>query len=286
MAGMRALVTGATGFVGHRLAHALRADGVEVRCVVRDPERARDLEAIGCELRTGDMFDPGSLAGTGAGIDMAYYLVHSMGSGHGSADFAARDREAASKHLRSRHETAGVLAQYGPPLTYFRAAMIVGAQSASYKILRALVARLPIMIAPSWLKTPTQPIGIDDVIAYLRAAPAVEPAAGREVQIGGPDVLSYGEMLDVMADALEIRRRPRVPVPVLSPRLSSLWMGLVTPVDPGVAQPLVEGLTTETVVDDPAGAALFDVDPAPFSETLRRAVAEERELRSGSGSAR
>jgi uncharacterized protein YbjT (DUF2867 family) len=312
MAGMRALVTGATGFVGHRLAHALRADGAQVRCVVRDPERARDLEAIGCELCTGDMFDPGSLAGTGAGIDMAYYLVHSMGSGHGGADFAARDRaaaanfaramrsdgagrvaylgglgsEAASKHLRSRHETAGVLAQYGPPLTYFRAAMIVGAQSASYKILRALVARLPVMIAPSWLKTPTQPIGIDDVISYLRAAPAVEPAAGREVQIGGPDVLSYGEMLDVMADALEIRRRPRVPVPVLSPRLSSLWMGLVTPVDPGVAQPLVEGLTTETVVEDPAGAALFDVDPAPFSETLRRAVAEERELRSGSGSAR
>jgi uncharacterized protein YbjT (DUF2867 family) len=133
------------------------------------------------------------------------------------------------------------------------------------------------MIAPSWLKTPTQPIAVDDVVAYLSQAPSIEESAGREIQIGGPDVLSYGDMLDVMADALGKRRRPRLPVPLLSPALSSLWIGLVTPVDTGVARPLVEGLSTETVVTDPSGAQLFEVDPLPFTEAIDRAIAEEQE---------
>src|SRR6185436_1111436 len=147
--------------------------------------------------------------------------------------------EPRSKHLRSRHQTAVVLREFGPPLTYFRAAMVVGTGSESYKTLRYLVQRLPAMIAPSWLKTRTQPIAIDDVLDYLAAAPRVAGSAGREVQIGGPDVLAYGEMLDRMAAALGTYRRPKVPVPLLTPWLSSLWIGLITPVDAGVARPLV-----------------------------------------------
>jgi uncharacterized protein YbjT (DUF2867 family) len=142
--------------------------------------------------------------------------------------------------------------------------------------LRYLVERLPAMIAPAWLKTETQPIAIDDVIEYLVAAPRIEASAGREVEIGGPDVLAYGDMLDVMADALGKRRRPRIPVPLLTPWLSSLWIGLVTPVDAGVARPLVEGLQTRTVVADPSGAAPFDVAPTPFREAVDSALAEER----------
>ena len=143
----------------------------------------------------------------------------------------------------------------------------------------SVVQRLPAMIAPAWLKNATQPIAIDDTLRYLVQAPAIAASAGREVQIGGPDVLSYGEMLDRMAAVLELRRRPRVPVPLITPWLSSLWIGMVTPVDAGVARPLVEGLALPTVVTDPSGAALFDVQPMSFDEALRRAVADDPELR-------
>jgi uncharacterized protein YbjT (DUF2867 family) len=152
--------------------------------------------------------------------------------------------------------------------------MVVGAGSESYRTLRYLVERLPAMIAPAWLKTPTQPIGIDDAAAYLAAAPHVEESAGREVEIGGPDVVSYGDMLDLMAYALGRRPRPKLPVPLITPKLSSLWIGLVTPVDAGVARPLVEGLSTPTIVRDHSGMDLFDVEPRPLAETLARAVAE------------
>jgi uncharacterized protein YbjT (DUF2867 family) len=189
--------------------------------------------------------------------------------------------ESESEHLRSRHETARVLAAEGPPLTYFRAAMVVGAGSESYRTLRYLVQRLPLMIAPRWLRTETQPIGIDATVAYLLRAPEVAESEGREIQIGGPDVLSYGEMLDRMAIALGKRPRRKVGVPLISPRLSSLWLGLVTPVDTKVARPLVEGLTTATVVTDPSGAERFDIHPEPFDEALRRALAEEEEEMKG-----
>jgi uncharacterized protein YbjT (DUF2867 family) len=175
-----------------------------------------------------------------------------------------------SAHLRSRHETALALREHGPPLTYFRAGMVVGPQSESYRTLRYLVQRLPAMIAPAWLKNPTQPIAIDDALSYLVQALTVEAAVGREIQIGGPDVLPYGEMLDRMAAVLGVRRRPRVPVPLITPWLSSPWIGLVTPVDAGVARPLIEGLALPTVVTDRSGMELFDIEAMGFDEALRR----------------
>jgi uncharacterized protein YbjT (DUF2867 family) len=183
--------------------------------------------------------------------------------------------EGESEHLRSRHRTARTLAAEGPALTYFRAAMVVGAGSESYRTLRYLVGRLPAMIAPSWLRTPTQPIGIDATVEYLRRAPEVPESLDREVQIGGPDVLSYAKMLDQMAIAMGKRPRRQLPVPLLTPWLSALWLGLVTPVDTRVARPLVEGLTSETVVTDPSGAEPFGISPEPFDEALRRALACE-----------
>lgn len=244
------------------------------------------------------MTDAESLEGIGRDIDVAYFLVHSMAGGGGYAErerLGARNfarmaslegiervvylgglgEDDASAHLRSRNETARALAAAGPPLTYFRAAMVVGAASESYRTLRYLVSRLPVMIAPAWLKTDTQPIGIDAAVEYLKRAPEVAESAGREVQIGGPDVLSYGEMLDRMAVAMEVRRRPKIPVPFVTPWLSALWLGLVTPVDTRVARPLVEGLTTATVVTDPSGAAPFGIEVESFDEALRRALAEE-----------
>jgi uncharacterized protein YbjT (DUF2867 family) len=300
-----ALVTGATGFVGGRLAATLADSGWEVRCLVRDSSRAKLLADRGFDLHEADVLDADALRGAGAGIEVAYYLIHSMGRG-GTGEFEERERQAArnfaematsegigrvvylgglgdrpqSKHLRSRQRTAQILSEAGPPLTYFRAGMVVGAGSESYRTLRYLVQRLPAMIGPAWLSKPTQPIGIDDVITYLVAAPDVAASTGREVQIGGPDVLSYGDMLDLMADGLGVRRRPRVPVPLITPWLSSLWIGLVTPVDAGVARPLIEGLSTPTVVTDPSGAALFDISPMPFTEALRRALAEDPDIRS------
>lgn len=184
--------------------------------------------------------------------------------------------EDASEHLRSRHQTAEVLGEEGPPLTYFRAAMVVGAGSESYRTLRYLVGRLPVMITPSWLRTPTQPIGIDAAVEYLRRAPDVPESSGAEVQIGGPDILSFSEMIDRMAVAMGKPPPRRVPVPFISPWLSSLWLGLVTPVDVAVARPLVEGLTTPTVVTDSSGAEPFGVAPETFDESLRRALKEER----------
>ena len=300
--GMRALVAGATGFVGQALCERLERDGVAVRALVRSAARTRGLDVDTLELHEGDVLKPATLEGAGESCDIAYYLVHSMGRGSGSGDFEQRELRAAeafarmcsdegvgrvaylgglgdqpgSKHLRSRHATAVALARHGPPLTYFRAGMVVGPGSESYRTLRHLVARLPVMIAPRWLSTPTQPIDIDDVVAYLAAAPFVEASAGREIQIGCPDVLAYGAMLDRMAVALGKRPRPKLPVPLLTPRLSSLWIGLVTPVDARVARPLIEGLSTETVVTDPSGAALFDVEPIGFDASLRKAVASER----------
>jgi uncharacterized protein YbjT (DUF2867 family) len=301
----RVLVTGAAGFIGGRLARALAGSGHEVRCLVRDRggSGARVLERDGFDLHEADVLRPPSLRGAGRRIDAAYYLIHSMGRG-GPTEFAPRERAAAiafgrmareegierviylgglgdrphSRHLRSRHETALLLREHGPALTYLRAGMVVGPESESYRTLRYLVQRLPAMIAPAWLENPTQPIAIDDTVSYLLQALEVEGSAGREIQIGGPDVLSYGEMLDRMAAVLGVPQRPRIPVPLISPWLSSLWIGLVTPVDAAIARPLIEGLAAPTVVTDPSGMELFEIEPVGFDEALRDAVAEDIDL--------
>jgi len=289
------------------LAVSLTGAGAPVRCLVRDLSKADRLRGAGFDLHVGDVTDAASLSGAGRDIDVAYFLVHSMAGG---GEFAERERlgalnfarmarsegverviylgglgeESVSEHLRSRHETARALSAEGPPLTYFRAAMVVGAGSESYRTLRYLVGRLPVMIAPAWLRTATQPIGIDATIDYLRRAPEVPESEGREVQIGGPDVLSYGEMLDRMAVAMGKRPRPKIPVPLITPWVSALWLGLVTPVDTRVARPLVEGLATPTVVTDPSGAEPFGISPESFDEALRRALEEEaRERKSMEG---
>ena len=295
---VRTLVTGASGYVGSRLVLELHALGEPVGCVVREPSRVGFDPAV--TVHRADMLDPESLSAIGHGYKTAYYLVHSMGRGGGS-DYERRDATAASNfarfatasgieqvvylgglgdlpgspHLRSRLRVGEILRDEGPPLTWFRAGMVVGAGSESYRTLRSLVERLPVMLAPSWLTTPTQAIAIDDVLRYLMDCRHIAGARAREIQIGSAEVLTYGEMLDQMADALGLRRRPRVPVPLLTPWLSSHWIGLVTPVDAGVARPLIEGLSTDTTVTDPSGMALFGFHPRPFGQALREAIAEE-----------
>jgi len=292
------LIAGATGYVGSELTGALLDAGRDVRALARDRSKATDLERAGAEVVEADVLEPETLPAALEGVRVAYYLVHSMGRG-GSADFAARDRAAAenfgaaareagveqivylgglaeggSEHLESRHKTAMVLRESGIALTYFQAAAVIGAGSESFRTALYLVKRLPAMVTPSWTKTKTQPIGIADVIAYLTSAPDVEAARDRAIEIGGPQVTTYGGMMDEIARALGTRRRPRLDVPVLSPSLSSRWIGLITPVDTGVARPIVEGMEVETVVRDPSGMALFDVDPTPLDRAMRAAVGE------------
>jgi uncharacterized protein YbjT (DUF2867 family) len=297
---VRALVTGASGYVGSRLVRELQALGRPVGCVARDPSRVSFDPAV--TVHRGDMLDPSSLSAIGDGYTTAYYLVHSMGRGSGS-DYEQRDASAASnfarfatasgiervvylgglgdrpgsQHLRSRLRVGEILRDEGPPLTWFRAGMVVGAGSESYRTLRSLVERLPVMLAPAWLGTPTQAIAISDVLRYLIDCPLIPETRSREIQIGSAEVLTYGQMLDQMADALGLRRRPRIPVPLLTPWLSSHWIGLITPVDAGVARPLIEGLSTDTTVTDSSGMALFDFQPRSFEQALREAIAEADE---------
>ena len=287
------LVTGASGYVGGFLISELLRRGRRVRAVARDPSRAQQPPEV--DVRGGDAVSGRGLREALEGCRTAYYLIHSMGP---DADFARRDREAAvnfgeaardagtervvylgglgptgedaSDHLRSRHEVAELLRQRVPELIYVRAAMIIGQGSASFEMLRHLVTRLPVMITPRWVDTRSQPVAIGDVVTALADVAELEDAPA-EVQLGGAEVLSYRDMMRRAARVIG-RRPPRiVGVPVLSPRLSSYWVSLVTPVETGLVRPLIDGMTSQTVVEREPPAPI-NQRPLGFDDAVRAAL--------------
>jgi uncharacterized protein YbjT (DUF2867 family) len=292
---MRILVVGASGYIGGRLVPLLQARGHDLVLMSRDARPLTD-RFPDARVVAADLLSPVTLAPALEGVDVAYYLAHSMGAGE--RDFAERDRQAArnfaqasaragvariiylgglgddaanlSNHLTSRHETGAELAAHGVPVTEFRAAVIIGSGSASFEILRHLTERLPIMITPRWVGTRCQPIAIRDVLDYLVGA-LEHPDLRGIVEIGGPDVLSYGDMMRTYA-RLRGLRRLMIPVPVLTPRLSSYWVNLISPVPAGIARPLIEGLRNEVVVRDPGPARALGLSPVSYLEALRRAM--------------
>jgi uncharacterized protein YbjT (DUF2867 family) len=293
------LVTGATGFVGSRVVRRLLADGYDVRALVRRPEApaAVALEDAGAELFVADLQRPAGLAEALEGVGAAYFLVHMIGLGE---DYPAVERAAArrfaraaeaagverviylgglgdesvSKHLAARAATAAVLEEEGPPLTYFRAAMVIGPGSESYELLRGIVKRLPVLPAPKWLETKTQPIGDRDLVAYMCEALELSESAGREVQVGVPEVVTHLELVNEMAAALGHRRPRRLAVSAALARPATVAAGAaaVTPGNRAIAAEISLGLTTPTVVTDPSGASLFKTRPRPLAAVLGEAV--------------
>lgn len=293
------LLTGATGYVGGRLLPRLEAAGQRVRCLTRRPEALRSRVHAATEVVPADVLDPASLAGAMAGGDIAYYLVHSMGV---AAGFAAQDRAAArtfgaaaraagvrrivylgglgeagvatSPHLRSRQEVGELLRASGVEVIELQASVVLGSGSLSFELLRALVERLPVMIAPRWVAVETQPIGIDDLLAYLVAALDLPPVGSRVYEIGGADRVSFGDLMRAYARQRGLRRLI-IPVPVLTPRLSSLWLGLVTPVYARVGRKLIDSMTRPTVVRDEVARQVFPIVPRGVEEALAQAIANE-----------
>ncbi|MFG2750483.1 SDR family oxidoreductase [Streptomyces xanthophaeus] len=309
MTGLNCLVTGATGYIGGRLVPELLDAGHRVRCLARSPEKLRDHTWAGrAEVVRGDMTDTRSVAEALRGIDVAYYLVHALNAGSG---FEERDRAAArvfaeqahaagvgrivylggltpagiparelSPHLRSRAEVGEILLAGAVPAAVLRAAVIIGSGSASFEMLRYLTERLPVMVTPSWVATRCQPIAVRDVLRYLVGCATLPPEVDRTFDIGGPDVLTYEEMMRRYAAVAELPHRLILRVPMLTPRLSSHWIGLVTPVPRALARPLAESLRHEVVcaehdiaryVPDPPGA------PIGFDQALDLALRRVRE---------
>jgi uncharacterized protein YbjT (DUF2867 family) len=273
------LVTGATGYIGGRLVRDLLDSGYRVRCAVRDPLRLRDQPwADQVEVVTGDVTKPDTLPACLSGVDIAYYLVHALTSGPGFEDVDRRAAEAfgrtaaqsgcrrivylgglnpqsvpeseLSPHLRSRAEVGRILRECGVPTVELRAAVIIGSGSASFEMLRYLTERLPVMVTPKWVNTKIQPIAVRDVLRYLVGAASMPQEVNRSFDIGGPQVLTYKEMMLRYAAVAGLAKRVVLPVPVLTPTLSSLWVGLVTPVPKSIARPLVESLRYEVVCAD------------------------------------
>lgn len=302
---MRVLVTGATGYIGGRLVDHLLDRGHQVVCLARTPAKLDDAPwRDRVRVVRGDVGVPETLAPALEGVDAAYYLVHAIGTASDwqaqeardaatFRDTAARaglgqivylgglgdeDERRLSPHLQSRHEVGRILARGPVPVTELRAAVIIGSGSASFEMLRHLVEVLPVMVTPRWVRTRCQPIAVRDVLTYLVGVLGDPRAFGRVLPIGGPEVLTYQEMLAVYAEVAGLRRRRIVPVPVLSPRLSSLWIGLVTPLPPQLARPLVDGLANEVVVRDDAITAIVPLERTPYREAVRLALRRVADL--------
>ena len=293
------LLTGATGYVGGRLLPVLESRGERVRCLVRRPNNLGNATTLASEIVQGDVLDADSLVGAFEGVDTAYYLVHSMGA---SGSFEDRDRVAArnfaqaardagvrriiylgglgddderlSPHLRSRHEVGEVLKESGCTVIEFRASIVIGSGSLSFELVRALVQRLPVMICPKWVGVQTQPIAIEDLLAYLLAALDWNGSECCIFEIGGPDRVSYGDIMREWARQRGLRRW-LISVPVLTPRLSSLWLGLVTPVYARIGRKLVDSLRNPTIIKDQTALDEFPVKPRGFSEAIQRALINE-----------
>jgi uncharacterized protein YbjT (DUF2867 family) len=293
------LLTGATGYVGGRLLKALQAAGYPVRCLARRPEFLALRVSPATEIVKGDCLDVASLPAACAGVHTAYYLVHSMGS---PGDFTEQDRAAAanfgaaahaaglrriiylgglgavgeqlSTHLRSRHETGEALRASGVPLTELRASIILGSGGLSFELIRALVERLPVMLCPRWVRTPAQPIAIEDVLAYLLAAIELPHGQDGIFEIGGADRVSYAGIMNEYARQRGLRRW-MIPVPFLTPWLSSLWLGLTTPVYARIGRKLIESVENETTVHDDRALRAFPIRPMGLSQAIRRAIVNE-----------
>jgi uncharacterized protein YbjT (DUF2867 family) len=300
---MRVLVAGATGFVGSHLVPALVDAGHDVRALVRDASSYEPPDGVA--VTEGDLLEDSSLEGVFDDVDAAYYLVHSMGTG---GDFAERDRRAAnnfaaaadaagvsrvvylgglgetgddlSPHLASRREVEAVLADAAFDLTTLRAAVIVGSGSAGFDVVYQLIDRLPVMVTPKWVRTPCQPIAIADVVSYLVGVLDHPESAGETYEVGGPEVLSYETMLERTA-ALAGKRIWILPVPVLSPQLSTYWVDLVTDVPRSVAHPLIHGLKNPVVVSDDSIRDVVPLELTSFDDAARRALREYGETIDG-----
>lgn len=297
------LLTGATGYVGGRLLSLLQQREVRVRCLTRRPEALRERVNATTEVVHGDVFDPESLQHAFEGVETAYYFVHSMGD---NRDFEEQDRIAAenfakaaahagvhrliylgglgnpdeklSKHLRSRQETGDILRAHHPQVIEFRASIVIGSGSLSFEMIRALVERLPIMICPRWVQVKAQPIAVEDLLAYLFAARELPANTSQIYEIGGPDQVSYGEIMQEYAHQRGLTRW-MIPVPLLTPYLSSLWLGLVTPLYARVGRKLVESLRNPTLVSNNLAEAVFSVRPRSIRDAITRAlVNEDREF--------